>query len=327
MPLLSRPTAPRLGPPALLALALALAAALVITASACSGGQRSSTTALPARAAGTTMAGLPTAGPVAADPQNLPAAPNTTVVGGAAVPSGLGGAVAPAQAQVVRNANVVVDVSRGKVPASYDAVANLATANGGFVADSNLSTTQGSAPSARLTLRIPVDHLLSVLAALGNLGKVAQQDQQGTDVTGQLVDLGARIKTLQAEEDATRTLLGRAQAIGDILQIQNQLFNLRTQIEQLNGQQSQLNDKATYATIAIQVLEAGPASGPTPPPKPRPTLVRAWSLAGHNIVAVLDGAALAVGWVAPVLVVALLALPALLWWRRRIGPGPATSKP
>ena len=91
------------------------------------------------------------------------------------------------------------------------------------------------AQAGQLTIRVPAEKFDATRAALSGLGDVENESINGQDVCSQLVDLGARITSLKAEEAAFQTLLGKATAIGDVLQIQDQLFNVRTQIEQLAG--------------------------------------------------------------------------------------------
>src|SRR5207247_73958 len=90
------------------------------------------------------------------------------------------------------------------------------------------------------TVRVPAASFDNARRDLRALGKVETESIRGEDVTGQLVDFDARIRSLQAQEDALRTLMGRANQVGEILQIQNQLFDVRQQIEQLQAQRGQL---------------------------------------------------------------------------------------
>lgn len=155
------------------------------------------------------------------------------------------------------------------------------------------------------------------MASLTGLGSVTSEEVHGTDVTGQVVDLGAQIENLQSEEQAVRLILSKAQAIGDILTIQNQLFSLQGQIQQLTGQRDGLDVQVAYASLSVELTEAGTA--PVAPPTPhRSAVARAWSLAGRHIVDVARGFVLAVGWLSPVLIIGALAgVPLLLRWRKR----------
>lgn len=228
----------------------------------------------------------------------------------------VGQAVAAGQPKVVKSGQIDLSVDKGGVASAFDRVTALAQANLGFVSDSSLST--GATPSGRLTIRVPEDHLGSVLAGLSGLGKVDQQQLQGQDVTGQLVDLDARITSLRAEEDALRTLLGKAQTTAEILQVQDKLFGVRTQIEQLGAQQGSLSDRAAYASMTVTLHEPAPAVVRPPRPVHDGLLARAWQRAAHNSAAVVSGLVLLLAWLAPALAVALVVGPvALLVLRRR----------
>jgi hypothetical protein len=217
---------------------------LVATAglSACSGSAKSSAT---------------TSGAALASPGSAPAglAPLATAPsGGGGGASTLGRTISAAQPQIVRTGDVQVQVKHGTIQEAFDRIAGATTGAGGFVADSNMSS--GESPSARLVLRVANSQVQPIVAALSGVGRITQQSLKGQDVTGQVVDLAARVTVLQSEADAVRTLLSRAAAIGDILQIQNQLFDLQTQIEQLNGQRATLADQTTWATISVELTEA-----------------------------------------------------------------------
>ncbi len=86
-----------------------------------------------------------------------------------------------------------------------------------------------------------------------------------TDVTGQYVDLQARITALQDSRQQYLTIMAKATTVGGILAVQEQLQNLQSQLEQLQGQLQLLNNETTYATLAVTVSQ----KVVTPPP-PRP---------------------------------------------------------
>ncbi len=230
----------------------------------------------------------------------------------------IGQQVSAAQPKIVENGDVQIQVGRGSLQGVFDAVQGLATGAGGFVSDSSMSSTNGES-SARLVLRVANADVHQVLAALPRYGKVTSQQLSGQDVTGQVVDLAARITTLQAEENAMRTLLSSAKAIGDILTIQNQLFDLQSQIEQLSGQQSTLSDQTAYATLSVELTEvaAGPPAEPARAGNHRGALAEAWHLAASHTVAVLRAIVVAAGWLTPALILAIVAGITVLVWRRR----------
>jgi hypothetical protein len=240
----------------------------------------------------------------------------------APAPPVVGQPVSPAGPKIVRTGEVQLEVAKDALQAAYDRTVSIATAHGGFVADSTLATAaepQGSTRTGRLVLRVPGGALDAVLAELGPVGRVLSTQLKGDDVSGQLVDLGARIQSLQSEESALRTLVGKANTVGEVLQVQGNLFDVRQQIEQLKAQQAGLDGAVAYATLTVGLREAVPGAAPAPaPPAPKPGVVRrSLDLAAHNTAAVATAIALTVGAATPVWVPAVLVAAAAWALSRR----------
>jgi hypothetical protein len=242
-------------------------------------------------------------------------------------------------AKIVKTADLTVSIAKGKFTGAFAEASRIATANGGFVVSSSTSTTgfpgnpiplddtsaqqtpasDSRARAGQLTIRVPAAKFDATRAALSGLGDVDNESINGQDVSSQLVDLGARITSLKAEEQAFQTLLGKATAIGDVLQIQDQLFNVRTQIEELQAQQASLDDQATFSTITISMYEPGVAFTPAPETEPS-ILSKAWDDATGGALNVLGGMVVILGYAVPLALLALVGLG--VWgitapWRRR----------
>ena len=240
-------------------------------------------------------------------------------------------------AKIIKTADLTVSIEKGKFTSAFSEASRIATANGGFVVSSSTSTTgfpgnpiplddtsassknESRARAGQLTIRVPAEKFDATRAALSGLGEVDNETINGQDVSSQLVDLGARITSLKAEEAAFQTLLGKATEIGDILQIQDQLFNVRTQIEQLEAEQANLDDQATFSTITVSLYEPGVAFTPTPEPEPT-ILSKAWDDATGGALNVLGGMVVILGYAVPLAALALVGWG--VWsltapWRRR----------
>ena len=70
-------------------------------------------------------------------------------------------------------------------------------------------------------------------------------------MTGQIVDLDARIRNLKASETALVGYAEQAPKVTDLLEIQSRLTDTRSQIEQLTAQEAQLSDQAAMATLTV----------------------------------------------------------------------------
>ena len=212
-------------------------------------------------------------------------------------------AVVPGSPKVVRTADVRVKVAKGGFNAAFDRVASVAAANGGFVSSSTTATVD-DARSGNLTVRVPADRFDSVRLALGELGEIESQSIRGEDVSGQLVDYEARLRSLQAQEDSLLVLVGRATAVGEVLQVQQTLFGVRQQIEQLKAQKANLEQSVSLATLQVSLFEPGAAV--VRPVDDDPSLARSFEEAVDGMVSVVGGMIVVVGYLTPIAVLGLL---------------------
>jgi uncharacterized protein DUF4349 len=125
------------------------------------------------------------------------------------------------------------------------------TALGGYASGSDRAG-DGESAQAQITFRIPADKWDQAVAALHGLATKVLTERSGTqDVTTQVVDLAARIKNLQATETALQGVMARAVEIKDILAIQQQLTEVRGQIEQAIAEKTHLEGQAAYSTLTV----------------------------------------------------------------------------
>jgi len=183
----------------------------------------------------------------------------------------------------------------------------VATSLGGDVMSLSQSGS-GDQRHATMTLRVPADRFNDALRQLRSLSdvEVLQSSVDSKDVTEQFVDLQARLRAKQAEEQRYLALLARADKIEDILRIDQSLNSVRTQIEQLTGQLNSMKSRTTFSTISVSVTPAGLA--PLTDPKvydPTRTVERAIAALGimFRVVADLAIWLLVFAWI-PLLVLA-----------------------
>ena len=220
-----------------------------------------------------------------------------------------------AGAKVIKTANLRVEVGKNGFRSAFDRAASVAARYNGYVASSSEATVDERASEGTLTIRVPADQFDAARRDLAGLGKVEHQELGGQDVTAQIVDYDARIRSLQAQEQSLSGLLGRARTVGEVLEVQGQLFNVRQQIEQLQAERSNLDAQAAMATITATVFEPG-AVAAKPRPEPATGLARSWDRAWDAAVAVIGGMVIVTGVLVPL---ALLGLVAWGLWRLTAG--------
>lgn len=121
----------------------------------------------------------------------------------------------------------------------------------GYVSASQRSG-DGDQASANVTYRIPARNWDEALSALrGMADKVLSEQTQTVEVTGQVIDLAARISNLQATEKALQAIMAQATKISDVLAVQQQLTDVRGQIEQLTTEKQHLQEQAAFGTLNV----------------------------------------------------------------------------
>jgi len=198
--------------------------------------------------------------------------PTTTVPGVAALPNGAVGQ----SAKIEQTGTLGLTVKSGALSSTMTRLSAIATGAGGFVASSQTQTGNGPSgpPSGTITLQVPVADFSSVLAQAEALGKTSNLTTRATDVTGQYVDLQARIDALNTTRQQYLTIMTRATSIGDVLSVQEELDSVQSQIEQLQGQLQLLTSQTAFSTMTITVNE--PTAPPRPAPTPESGVIKSW---------------------------------------------------
>jgi hypothetical protein len=188
---------------------------------------------------------------------------DTTTSGGAtARPDQAAAAPADWDRMVVRNASITLIVT--DVEGAVGWVRGIASAKGGFVFSSS-SSVNDDRQVAQLTLRVPVerfDETMSELRAGQLVDEVEREESSAQDVSAEFVDNQSRLAALQTTYDRLLSLLGQAESVEDILRLEFELQNVRTEIETIQGRQNYLQNATSFSTIAVSLFPPGA------PPKP-----------------------------------------------------------
>ena len=206
--------------------------------------------------------------------------------------------------------------------ATAEKAQTVATDLGGDVIGLNESGTKDDRV-ASLTLRVPSAQFTEALRRLRALdADVTSSTVNGQDVSDQFVDLKARLAAKQAEEDRYNALLGRAATVDEILKVDAALSNVRTQIEQLQGQVNSISSRTQFSTITVSVSPAiAPVGTPSGAWDPAKTVAQAIATLAAVLRAFADAVIwiLVFGWIP--LVALVLAL--ILTRGRRVARTPA----
>lgn len=219
-------------------------------------------------------------------------------------------------AKIEQTGTLDLAIKKGGLARTMTGLTNLADSVGGFVANSqSQNATSGGTASGTITMEVPVNDFAAVLKSAEQYGKTSNVSTSATDVTGQYVDLQARLTALEDSRQQYLTILGKATSIGDILSVQEQLDAIQQQIEQLQSQLQLLTSQTSYSRLTVTVSEGTPP--PRPGPLPESGLVRAWHDSVGGFVAGVEGLVRVAGpLLFALLCLALVALGGRVLWRR-----------
>ena len=95
--------------------------------------------------------------------------------------------------------------------------------------------------------------------ALARVGKVEHQSRQSEDVTTKVLDNEARVRAAERAIRQIEVLLGRANALRDIIAIESDLARRQADLDSLKSQQAWLEDQTSLSTINVQLSRPGAA--------------------------------------------------------------------
>ncbi|NLG62353.1 MAG: DUF4349 domain-containing protein [Candidatus Cloacimonetes bacterium] len=162
-----------------------------------------------------------------------------------------------------------------------------------------------------LTVRVPATRLQEVIDALAEVGEVTASQLDRRDVTGEAVDLRARIDALRTSVQRLESLMADASSTADLLAAESALAERQAQLESYEQQLKRLEDQVGMSALTVslyepsQVVEADPAGFGD-------GIVAGW----NGLVATLNGVVIGVGFLLPWLGV-LAVLGVIAWLIRR----------
>ncbi|MCF0074361.1 DUF4349 domain-containing protein [Dyadobacter sp. CY261] len=124
-------------------------------------------------------------------------------------------------------------------------------ANGGYIGRDD-EERNSSDMSYTMVVHVPTARFEKfVSSATKDVAEFRHRSISTEDVTARYVDTESRIKTKKEIEIRYRALLGKATKVKEILEIEEQLGEIRTDIEAMEAQFKQLNNDVEYATLEI----------------------------------------------------------------------------
>jgi hypothetical protein len=171
-----------------------------------------------------------------------------------------GAAPAPPEAErlVVKNANLSLVVDD---PAkSLNAISKMAEEMKGYVVSANLYETElesgAKVPRGSITIRVPAERFTEALDRIRQESKQIPltENISSQDVTREYTDLQSRLRNLEAAEAQLKEIMASATKTEDVLNVYQQLVQVREQIEVIKGQMQYYEQSAALSAISVELI-------------------------------------------------------------------------
>ena len=152
---------------------------------------------------------------------------------------------------IVRTGDISMVVE--DIAESIDVISEMAVTLDGYVVQSR---RWGENEDSRgvISVRIPTDRYDEAIDKLRCIAiEVTSESTDSRDVTEEYTDLQSQLLNLEAAEEQYLTIMGKAEKVEDILQVQRELVNVRGQIERIQGQMLYLERTSSTSLIRVDL--------------------------------------------------------------------------
>lgn len=128
---------------------------------------------------------------------------------------------------------------------------------GGYIESKSYFGTgnSGDLRHASYTIRVSSEALDQLVNQIGTSAIITNTTESTEDVTLSYTDMQARVESLRIEQDTLNELLAQADSLETILILQDELTNIRYQIESYESQMRVLENLSSYSTLTLNIDE------------------------------------------------------------------------
>lgn len=167
-------------------------------------------------------------------------------------------AQAGAERKIIRSAYLSMETT--KFDRTVDGIIGKVNVYLGYIESSEIQgkptyQDQVSNRRAHFEIRVPSKSFDSFILDMSELGNVTSRQIRGEDITGQYLDVEARLKSLKLQEERLLTLLSKAEKLQDIIELERELSRVRYEIENYTGTLKQWDNMVQYSRVSVDVYE------------------------------------------------------------------------
>lgn len=159
------------------------------------------------------------------------------------------------QRLVIQTANLTLSVEN--IEDKVDALTAIVEGYRGYIQSNRRYTEK----RANLNVKVPSDKLNAFVNDVSDLGTVTYKSTSSRDVTEEVIDIDAHLKSLRALRARYRELLAKANTVGEIISIEKELSKTQVEIDSIEGRRKALSNQVTMSSVLVK-LEQKTIYGP-----------------------------------------------------------------
>lgn len=137
-------------------------------------------------------------------------------------------------------------------------IRSTVTQHGGYFESSNLYTSSSGQDTYKrynATIRVPVENYEIAKQALEGIGTLYGSNESSKEVSGEYFNIKSRLDTSKSEEKRLLELINETYDMKQLIQLEQRLGEVRTQIELYEAQLIRIESLTSYSTIVVDVTE------------------------------------------------------------------------
>lgn len=141
------------------------------------------------------------------------------------------------------------------VKETQEFIRNIVIELGGYLGNENVYNFEDRIEHT-IEVRVPEDKFNILVDKISSsVEKLESKNISTTDVTEEFIDVEARIKTKKELEARYKEILKKATRVDEILNIEREMGNLRSEIESLEGRMNYLKNRISLSSLTITFYE------------------------------------------------------------------------
>lgn len=159
--------------------------------------------------------------------------------------------------KLIRNGSMnfkVKDIKKSKAE-----IEQISKSLNGYISNENQNNYETQQTYTQ-KIRVPAEKFDELILKLEGIAeKIDNKSIDTEDVTEEFIDVESRLKTKRELEERYKAILAKASRVEDLLSIEREMNNVRSEIESMQGRLNYLKNQVSFSTLNITYYESTPS--------------------------------------------------------------------